>query len=86
MKLWAISDLHVGYEENRQAVARLDASPDDWLILAGDTGESPAHLDFVLERCARASRRSSGPSGNHDLWTPQSLPPNSAARRTTSGS
>ena len=41
MKLWAISDLHVGYEENRRAVQALPAYPDDWLIVAGDTGETP---------------------------------------------
>ena len=48
MKLWAISDLHVGYEENRRAVDALPAHPDDWLLLGGDTGETLAHLDFVL--------------------------------------
>ena len=56
MKLWAISDLHVGYEENRRAVQALPAHPDDWLIIAGDTGESPAHLDFVLRTLRRVSR------------------------------
>ena len=49
MKLWATSDLHVGFEENRRAVEALDGSPDDWLIVAGDTGESVAHLEFVLK-------------------------------------
>ena len=73
MKLWAISDLHVGYEENRQAVARLDASPDDWLILAGDTGETPSHLDFVLRTLRPRFAQIIWTAGNHDLWTPQSL-------------
>lgn len=73
MKLWATSDLHVGYEENRRAVEALPAFPDDWLILAGDTGETPTHLDFVLRTlCPRFAQVIWTP-GNHDLWTPKTL-------------
>lgn len=78
MNLWAISDLHVGYEENRRAVEALEKHPDDWLIIAGDTGETPAHLDFVLKTLAPRFHQLIWTPGNHDLWTPQSLP---AARR-----
>jgi 3',5'-cyclic AMP phosphodiesterase CpdA len=74
VKLWATSDLHVGYEENRLAVKALPAMPDDWLILAGDTGETPAHLDFVLRTLAPRFAQIVWTVGNHDLWTPQSLP------------
>ncbi|HXG89188.1 MAG TPA: metallophosphoesterase [Vicinamibacterales bacterium] len=73
MNLWAISDLHVGYEENRRAVDALPAMPDDWLILAGDTGETPAHLDFVLRTLQPRFAQVIWTVGNHDLWTPQSL-------------
>lgn len=73
MNLWAISDLHVGFEENRRAVESLDAMPDDWLILAGDTGETPAHLDFVLRTLVPRFRQIVWTVGNHDLWTPPSL-------------
>lgn len=73
MNLWAISDLHVGYEENRRAVQGLDAMPDDWLILAGDTGETPAHLDFVLKTLAPRFAKIIWTVGNHDLWTPATL-------------
>ncbi len=73
MNLWAISDLHVGFEENRQAVERLPARPEDWLIVAGDTGESPAHLDFVLSIVSRRFARIVWTPGNHDLWTPRSV-------------
>ena len=75
MKLWAISDLHVGYEENRRAVAALEAMPEDWLIIAGDTGETPAHLDFVLKTLRPRFAQIVWTVGNHDLWTPQSLSP-----------
>lgn len=75
MKLWAISDLHVGYDENRRAVAALPAFPDDWLIVAGDAGETPAHLDFVLRSLEPKFAQVIWTPGNHDLWTPKALPP-----------
>ena len=75
MKLWATSDLHVGFEENRRAVEALDAFPDDWLIIAGDTGESAAHLDFVLKTLTPRFAQIIWTVGNHDLWTPRSWPP-----------
>jgi 3',5'-cyclic AMP phosphodiesterase CpdA len=74
VKLWATSDLHVGYEENRRAVAELPAAPDDWLIVAGDTGESPAHLEFVLRTLRPRFQRLIWTPGNHDLWTPRTWP------------
>jgi len=75
VKLWAISDLHVGYEENRRAVEALPAFPDDWLIIAGDTGETPAHLDFVLRNLSAKFAQLIWTPGNHDLWTPKTLAP-----------
>jgi 3',5'-cyclic AMP phosphodiesterase CpdA len=75
MKLWAISDLHVGFEENRRAVQDLPAHPDDWLIIAGDTGETPAHLDFVLRALRPRFAQLVWSPGNHDLWTPQHWAP-----------
>lgn len=74
MKLWATSDLHVGYDENRRAVDALPPHPDDWLIIAGDTGEAPAHLDFVLRTLRPRFQQLVWAPGNHDLWTPPSLP------------
>jgi 3',5'-cyclic AMP phosphodiesterase CpdA len=73
--LWAISDLHVGYEENRRAIEGLETAPDDWLILAGDSGETPAHLDFVLKTLTPRFAQIIWAPGNHELWTPRSLPP-----------
>ena len=75
MNLWAISDLHVGYEENRRAVQALPAYPDDWLIVAGDTGETPSHLDFVIRTLRPRFAQLVWTPGNHDLWTPQNWKP-----------
>lgn len=69
MKLWAISDLHVGYRENRLAVQEIPAHADDWLILAGDLGETAAHLRFVFETLQHRFRRLIWVPGNHELWT-----------------
>jgi 3',5'-cyclic AMP phosphodiesterase CpdA len=74
VKLWAISDLHVGYEENRRTLKSLQTEADDWLIIAGDTGETPSHLDLVLKTLAPRFQQLIWTPGNHDLWTPQSLP------------
>jgi 3',5'-cyclic AMP phosphodiesterase CpdA len=73
VNLWAISDLHVGYDANRAGVEALEPRPDDWLIIAGDTGESPAHLAFCLRILAPRFARLVWTVGNHDLWTPESV-------------
>ena len=74
-RLWATSDLHVGFDENRRAVEALPAHPDDWLIIAGDTGETPAHLDFVLRTLRPRFAQLVWTPGNHDLWTPATWQP-----------
>lgn len=71
MKLWAISDLHIGYDANRLAVADLPPHPQDWLIIAGDTGERASQLDWVLEQWAPRFAQIIWTPGNHDLWTPK---------------
>jgi len=73
--LWAISDLHVGYAENRAIVDRLRPdSPDDWLIVAGDVAE---HFDVVRATLASLRERYAAviwAPGNHELWTHPSDP------------
>ena len=75
MKLWATSDLHVGYKENRAAVEALEAHPDDWLIVAGDAGDTPAQLEWVLRTLTPRFKQLVWVPGNHDLWTPRALAP-----------
>jgi 3',5'-cyclic AMP phosphodiesterase CpdA len=70
MKLLATSDLHVSHRDNREALDRLPAFPDDWLIVAGDVGERPEHLRMALDVLAPRFRRVIWAPGNHDLWTP----------------
>ena len=70
MRLLAISDLHLSHRENREALDRLPAHPDDWLIVAGDVGERPAHLHHALETLTPMFARVLWVPGNHDLWCP----------------
>ncbi len=69
MKLWAISDLHLANRLNREALLELEARPDDWLILAGDVGETEAHLLYALEVLSPRFAQLLWVPGNHDLWT-----------------
>jgi len=72
--LWAISDLHVSHTENRRAVEALTPHPDDWLLIAGDTGGTPAHLELVLDLLGSRFAQLVWTPGNHDLWTPRDAP------------
>jgi 3',5'-cyclic AMP phosphodiesterase CpdA len=69
MKLLAISDLHLGHEANRHALAAITPRPDDWLILAGDVGETAAHMELAFETLLPRFRRLVWVPGNHELWT-----------------
>jgi predicted phosphodiesterase len=74
VKLWALSDLHVGHPANRQALDTLTAHPDDWLILAGDLGETRDHLRRVFHTLGPRFARLLWVPGNHELWTVASEP------------
>lgn len=69
MKLYAVSDLHLANKANRQALEALPPHPEDWLILAGDVGESELHLRYALSILVRRFKRLFWVPGNHDLWT-----------------
>ena len=74
MRLLAISDLHLGHAANRDALERLSPHPDDWIILAGDMGEQPVHLELALRVFGAQFGRVFWVPGNHDLWCPPDAP------------
>lgn len=74
MKLYAISDLHLNYEENRQALLELPSYQDDWLIVAGDVGDSFEHFELAWQQLAPRFAQLLWVPGNHDLWTLDDLP------------
>ncbi len=69
MNLWAISDLHIGIDVNRRAVEGIAPRPGDWLILAGDIGDSAAELALAFELLRPRFARLLWVPGNHELWT-----------------
>lgn len=73
--LYAISDLHVAYAENREIVEHLKPAHDgDWLIVPGDVGELFADVEWALGLLARRFAKVIWAPGNHELWTPRDDP------------
>jgi 3',5'-cyclic AMP phosphodiesterase CpdA len=73
--LFAISDLHVAYEENRRIVQGLRPETDaDWLIVAGDVAERVADIEWALRVLRRRFATVVWAPGNHELWTPSRDP------------
>ena len=69
MKLLAISDLHLGHEANRLLLAGVTGHPDDWLIVAGDVGETFAHMELAWQTLLPRFARIFWTPGNHELWS-----------------
>lgn len=69
MRVWAISDLHVDHDENREALAALPPHPEDWLIVAGDISHREADQAWTLALLRERFARVIWAPGNHDLWT-----------------
>jgi 3',5'-cyclic AMP phosphodiesterase CpdA len=72
--LLAISDLHIGHRVNREALATIGTYPYDWLIVAGDAGESAEHLRVALAQLVPKFARVIWVPGNHELWCPAGEP------------
>nr|WP_246753803.1 metallophosphoesterase [Jiella flava] len=66
--MFAVADLHLGFPANREALAEIAPRPDDWLILAGDVGETQRHLQIAFESLAPKFRQLVWVPGNHELW------------------
>src|SRR5687768_12560510 len=69
MKLLAISDLHLGHEANRLLLAGVPDHRDDWLIVAGDVGETFAHMELAWSTLLPRFARVFWTPGNHELWS-----------------
>jgi len=68
VRLYALSDVHVGHAENRRTLLRIPRHPRDWLILGGDVGETERHLEWTLRVLVPRFARVVWVPGNHDLW------------------
>ncbi|MEU0479806.1 metallophosphoesterase [Streptosporangium sp. NPDC006013] len=73
--LLAISDLHIGYQENRRIVEELrPTSASDWLLVAGDVSEKVSDVAWALGLLADRFEKVVWAPGNHELWTHPSDP------------
>jgi 3',5'-cyclic AMP phosphodiesterase CpdA len=68
--LFAVSDLHISYAENRRIVNDLQPESDeDWLIVAGDVGEIFGDVEKALRLLRQRYAAVIWAPGNHELWT-----------------
>ena len=73
--LLAISDLHIGYQENRRIVEELrPVSDSDWLLVAGDVSEKVSDVEWALRLLGDRFEKVVWAPGNHELWTHPSDP------------
>ena len=74
-RLVAVSDLHVGFAENRKILAELrPQSAADWLLVAGDVGENAADIEWALRTLSERFAKVIWVPGNHELWTRRADP------------
>lgn len=70
MKVFAVSDIHVDYEENRRWLSSLSAKDHqkDILILAGDVTDDLQLLEECFDELAGKFLKVFFVPGNHELW------------------
>lgn len=68
-KLYAISDLHISYKFNNEAIHLLKPHPNDTLILAGDIGEKLEHLHTTFALTTKLYKQVFWVPGNHELYS-----------------
>jgi len=71
LRIYALSDLHIDYDENRRWLANLSLEDyrDDVLILAGDISDITRYLTLSFRELKKRFRMVLFVPGNHDLWT-----------------
>jgi 3',5'-cyclic AMP phosphodiesterase CpdA len=68
--LFAISDLHVDHEENRELVREMRPRCEgDWLIVCGDVADSLARFEWALRELRERFATVIWVPGNHELLT-----------------
>lgn len=68
-RLWAISDIHLSFKANRDALEKLHPRPNEGLILCGDVGESVEHCRVAFAKATECFRKVWWVPGNHELYT-----------------
>ncbi len=74
VRIASVSDLHVDFADNRNAVVKLATHihrlQADLVIIAGDDSHLNHHIERALEAFGLAAPQVAYLPGNHDLWTP----------------
>src|SRR5882757_6643104 len=74
-RLFGVSDLHVAYAENRAIVEAIQPrSSSDWLLVAGDVGETVEDIKWALGIVKSRFEKVIWTPGNHELWTTRDDP------------
>ena len=70
MRVFALSDIHVDYEQNRRWLANLSTEDysADILVLAGDVSDSLQRLEWAIKTLVLRFKKVLFVPGNHDLW------------------
>ncbi|KAF1937456.1 metallophosphoesteras-like protein [Clathrospora elynae] len=68
-RLWAISDIHLSFKGNREALEKLLRHPNDDILLCGDVGESAEHCRIAFVKFKECFRQVFWVPGNHELYT-----------------
>lgn len=79
-RLLAISDLHLSHRRNREALPDLPPHGGDWLICAGDIGDSLAELALAWDLLVPRFGQVIWVPGNHELWCREDLSQGDGAR------
>lgn len=70
MRIFAISDLHVDYEDNAKWISNISTYDfkEDILIIAGDISDSLSSIEWALSNVVRRFKVVLFAPGNHELW------------------
>ena len=82
MRVFAVSDLHVDYQQNRRWVSQISQWDyrNDILLCAGDISQNMTYLGQVLESLRARFREVFYVPGNHELWVTDRYHENSLER------
>lgn len=82
MRVWAVSDIHVDFQDNERWIFNLSDLDykDDILLLAGDVCHRFGHLQETLLHLDKKFRQVFFTPGNHDLWIREQNFDNSLAK------
>lgn len=71
MRIFAVSDIHIEYEENRKWLSNLTLydHQEDFLILAGDIANQISLIVFAFKEFKKRFSEVFYVPGNHELWT-----------------